>query len=456
MNKRVMTMKVIVVGCGKVGYALAEALCSENHDVTVIDNNEEKIERISNTLDVASVKGNGASYRVLQDAGVEDCDVLIAATSQDEVNMLCCLIARKAAQCKTIARVRDPNYYSEIGFIQEELGLSMAINPELSAASECYHLVRAPFATELDSFAKDKVEMITFTLPSTSPWVGQKLMNLKRSSSYLLAIVVRNHKAMIPNGNTELEKGDRISLVVDKTYIRDALTTVGLNYKPIKNVIIAAGGNVGYYLAQRLCEKRIQVTIIEPNRERCEELTHLLPKAVIVHGNPCEERVLLEEGLDQTDAFCALMGSDSENIMMSLFVSKFSNAKIITRINKISTSVIEDLPLGAIVCPKDLTAEHIFRYVRAMDSSKRSSSMETVYRLAGDQVEALAFNVRSESAITNRPLMNLSIRSGVLVCAIIRNNHVIIPSGRDSILPGDDVVIVSTTHGIYDLPDILK
>lgn len=450
-------MKVIVVGCGKVGYTLAEALCSENHDVTVIDNNEEKIERISNSLDVVGIKGNGASYHVLQEAGVEECDVLIAATSQDEINMLCCLIAKKAAQCKTIARVRDPDYYSEIGFIQEELGLSMAINPELSAASECFHLVRAPFAMELDSFAKDKVEMITFTLPAGSPWVGQKLMDLKRSSSFLLAIVVRNHKAMIPNGNTKLEQGDRISLVVDKAYIRDALTTVGIEYKPIRNVVIAAGGNVGYYLAKRLCEKRIQVTIIEPNRERCEELSHLLPRADIIHGNPCNETVLLEEGLEQADAFCALMGSDSENIMMSLFVGKFSNAKIITRINKISVNgVIEDLPLGAIVSPKELTSEHILRYVRAMDSSKRSSSMETVYRLAGDQVEAMAFKVKTASFVTDRPLMNLSIRPGILVGAIIRGEQVIIPSGRDRILPGDDVVVVSTIHGIRDLPDILK
>lgn len=450
-------MKVIVVGCGKVGFALAKALCSENHDVTVIDSNAEKIERISNALDVAGVKGNGASYRVLQEAGVEDCDVLIAATSQDEVNMLCCLIARKAAQCRTIARVRDPNYYSEIGFIQEELGLSMAINPELNAASECYHLVRAPFAMELNAFAHDRAEMITFTLPAHSPWAGQRLMDLKRSSTFLLAIVIRDHQAMIPHGNTVLEAGDRVSVVVDKAHIHDALSVIGVDYKPIRSVIIAAGGNVAYYLAKRLCEKRIKVTIIEPSRERCKELTHLLPRVNVIHGTPTDETVLLEEGLHQADAFCSLSGSDSENIMTSLLANKLSKAKIITRLNKISASgIVEDLPLGATVSPKELTAEHILRYARAMASDDTSATMEAVYRMAGDQVEALSFHIHKESNLTWKTLRELRLRSGVLVCAIIREERVIIPSGQDAIFPGDDVIVVTTRKGISKLSDILE
>lgn len=452
-------MKVIIVGCGKVGYTLAETLSGEDHEVTVIDSNEEKVERLANTLDVVGVKGNGASYRVLQEAGVEHCDVLIAATSQDEVNMLCCLIARKAAHCKTVARVRDPNYYSEIGFIQEELGLSLAINPELSAASACYQLVRAPFAVELDTFSQGKVEMITFNLPDDSPWVGKRLMEITRSSGtpFLLAMIIRKRKAIIPNGNTALEKGDRISLVLDIQYIKAVLENIGVRYRPIKNVIIAGGGNVGYYLAQRLCETRIRVTIIEPNRDRCHELNELLPKATVIYGDPCNEILLMEEGIDRVDAFCALTGNDSENIMMSLFASKVSKAKLITRINKVSMGgVIEELALGAIVSPKELMAEHILRYVRPMDNVNRSSDMDAIYRMAGDQVEALAFSVKSASPATGKRLMDLSIRSGILVCAVIRDGSVTIPSGQDSILPGDQVIIVTTRRGICDLKDILR
>lgn len=452
-------MKVIVVGCGKVGYTLAETLCGENHEVTVIDNNEEKVERLSNNLDVAGVKGNGASYRVLQEAGVENCDVLIAATSQDEVNMLCCLIARKAAKCKTIARVRDPNYYSEIGFIQEELGLSLAINPELAAASACYQLVRAPFAMELDSFAEGQVEMITFDLPDSSVWIGRKLMEITGSGSahFLVAMIIRKRKAIIPNGNVVIEKGDRISVMLDTRFIKPILDNVGVHYRPIRSVMIAAGGNVGYYLARKLCEDRINVTIIEPNRRRCYELTGLLPRATIICGDPCNETLLLEEGIDRVDALCTLSGSDSENIMISLFASKYSRGKVITRINKIAmNSIVEDIPLGAIVSPKELMAEYILRYARAMDNEGRSSSMEAVYRMANDQVEALAFRVRQPSGATGKKLMDLSIRSGILVCAIIRDGRVTIPSGQDFILPGDQVVIVTTRRGICDLTDILK
>lgn len=452
-------MKVIVVGCGKVGYTLAETLCSENHEVTVIDNNEEKVDRLSNSLDVVGVKGNGASYRVLQEAGVEHCDVLIAATSQDEVNMLCCLIARKAAKCRTIARVRDPNYYAEIGFIKEELGLSLAINPELAAASACYQLVRAPFAMELDSFAGGKVEMITFDLPDSADWIGKRLVDIIRSSSkpFLVAMIIRNHKAIIPNGSVVIEKGDRLSVMLDANFIKPILDSVGIRYRPIRSVMIAAGGNVGYYLARQLCQDRIKVTIIEPNRRRCHELTGLLPKATIICGDPCNETLLLEEGIDRADALCTLSGSDSENIMISLFASKYSRGKIITRINKIAmNSIVEDIPLGAIVSPKELMAEYILHYARAMDNEGRSSSMESVYRMANDQVEALAFQVKTSSDVTGKKLMELSIRSGILVCAIIRDGRVTIPTGQDYILPGDQVIIVTTRRGICDLTDILK
>lgn len=452
-------MNVIVVGCGKVGYALADTLCGENHNVTVIDSSEEKVERISHSMDVVGVKGNGASYRVLQEAGVEDCDVLIACTSQDEVNMLCCLIARKAGRCRTIARVRDPNYYSEIGFIKEELGLSLAINPELAAASACYQLLRTPYAMELDSFAKGQVEMITFDLPDNSPWLNKRLTDLIRDSrfSFLAVIVLREHQAIIPNGNTVLKKGDRVSVMLPTHYATRILEHAGIRYRPVRNVMIAAGGNVGYYLARKLCEDRIEVTIIEPIRKRCDELNDLLPQANIIYGDACNDKLLLEEHIDEMDAFVALTGNDSENIMMGLFANRFFNGKLITRVNKVSMSdVISDLPLGAIVSPKELTAEKILSYVRAIDNRDPTNTMDAVYRLAGDQVEALAFTVNAPSSVTGRRLMDLPIRPDILVSAIIRKNGVTIPTGRDAIQTGDQVVIVTNRRGLRSLNDILK
>ena len=452
-------MNVIVVGCGKVGYALADTLCGENHNVTVIDNSEEKVERISNSMDVVGVRGNGASYRVLQEAGVEDCDVLIACTSQDEVNMLCCLVARKAGRCRTIARVRDPNYYSEIGFIKEELGLSLAINPELAAASACYQLLRTPYAMELDAFARGQVEMITFDLPGNSPWLNKRLADIMQGSrfSFLAAIVTRNHEAIIPNGNTVLQRGDRISIMLATHYATRILEAAGIRYKPVRSVMIAAGGNVGYYLARKLCEDRIKVTIIEPIRKRCDELNDLLPQANIIYGDACNDKILLEEHIDEMDAFVALTGNDSENIMMGLFANRYCPGKLITRVNKVTMSdVVRDLPLGAVVSPKELTAEKILSYVRAIDNRDPTNTMDAVYRVAGDRVEALAFTVNAPSLVTGKPLMDLPIRSDILVSAIIRRNKVTIPTGRDSIQTGDQVVIVTNRRGLRSLNDILK
>ncbi len=452
-------MNVIVAGCGKVGYALAETLCGENHNVTVIDNSEEKVERLSNNLDVVGVKGNGASYQVLQEAGVEDCDVLIACTSQDEVNMLCCLVARKAGRCRTIARVRDPNYYSEIGFIKEELGLSLAINPELAAASACYQLLRTPYAMELDAFARGQVEMITFDLPDHSPWLNKRLADIMQGSrfSFLAAIVTRNHEVIIPNGNTVLKRGDRISVMLATHYATRILEAAGIRYKPVRSVMIAAGGNVGYYLAKKLCEDRIEVTIVEPIRKRCDELNDLLPQANIIYGDACNEKLLLEEHIDEMDAFVALTGNDSENIMMGLFANRYCPGKLITRVNKVTMSdVVRDLPLGAVVSPKELTTEKILSYVRAIDNKDPTNTMDAVYRVAGDRVEALAFTVNASSPVTGRPLMALPIRQGILVSAIIRRNTVTIPTGQDSIQIGDQVVIVTNRRGLRSLNDIIK
>lgn len=452
-------MNILVVGCGKVGYTMADTLSAEGHSVTVIEQDEEKLARLSRTLDVASVRGNGASYTVLKAAGVESCDVLIAATSQDEVNILCCLIARKAGKCRTVARVRNPDYYSEIGFIQEELGLSMAINPELSAAMACYRLIKAPFAMEMDSFANGQVEMMTMVLPEHSRWCGRLLRDITRDSAlpFLIAIVERDRTAIIPDGETELHGGDKLSIVLDTQLMPQLLEKIGIQYRPIKDVMLAAGGNVSYYLAEKLLDSGIDVKIIEHNRARCEKLTELLPRATIIHGEPCNETVLMEEGIAQADAFAALLDSDSANITLALYAGKVSKARLITRINKMTMGgVISDLPIGSTVSPKELTAEHLLCYARAMRDRSGSSSMNAVYRLCGNQVEAVSFTIHSGSRVVGVPLRDLRIRKDFLICGIIRNGRVIIPGGQDQIEVGDEVIVTTTHIGIVDVQDMLR
>lgn len=450
-------MDIIIVGCGKVGYTLAETLSKEGHNVSVVDSSEEALARLS-VLDVSVIKGNGSSYRVLLDAGVKYCDFLIAVTNRDEVNMLCCLIAKKAGNCRTIARVRNPEYYQEIDFIKDELGLSLAINPELAAATYIYHLIRCPSAMELNTFAKGRVRMMSLVLPKDSPWDGKNLIEISAESTspLLIAIVESNQKTIIPDGRTVLHTGDRVSLIVPTEHMGSTFQRIGIRSKPIKDVMIMGGSTVAYYLARRLLQAHIHTTIIESNRTRCEELSDLLPKANIICGNASNEQLLLEEGLESTDAFVSLTNFDEENIMLSLYANRMSRAKLITKVNKTNFNcVINEIPVGSVVSPKHLTAETILHYARALRSSP-DSDVEAVHMLADSQVEALAFRIKDQSCVTNQTLNDMRIRKGVLIGAIIRKKEVIVPSGQDRLLPGDFVIVVTTLKGIDSIKGILE
>lgn len=450
-------MNIIIVGCGKVGYTLAETLSGEGHNISVVDSSDEALSPLSN-LDVSAIRGNGSSYRVLLEAGVSECDILIAVTDRDEVNMLCCLIAKKAGNCRTIARVRDPDYYQEIDFIKDELGLSLAINPELAAASYIAHLIRCPSAMELNTFAKERVHMLSLDLPEGSPWNGKNLIQINGeiSTPMLVPMVETGDGVVIPNGSTVLKPGDRISLIVATEHMAATLHSIGIQPKPIKKVIIIGGGTIAYYLARKLIEARIGVTIIESRRARCEELSDLLPKANIICGDAFDEKLLLEEGLPDADAVVALTNYDEENIMLSLYANRMSRAKLITKVNKTNfNTVIADIPIGSVVSPKHLTAETILHYARAMRPSA-DSDVEAVHRLADSRVEALAFRIKEQSAVTDQRLMDMKLKKGVLIGAIIRGKQVIVPSGQDCLLPDDFVIVVTTRKGINSIKAILE
>ncbi len=451
-------MKIIVVGCGKVGYTLAETLSTEGHAVAAIDNNDDAISRLS-ALDVSAVKGNGSSYRTLLDAGVKDCDILIAVTNRDEVNLLCCLIAKKAGNCRTVARVRNPEYYQEIDFIKDELGLALAINPELAAANYIYHLIRCPSAIELNTFAKGRVHMPTLVIPEHSSWDGKNLIQLSGECHFplLVAIVESQDKVIIPDGRTVLHQGDCISFIVPSEHMGDTFRRVGIQARPIRHVMIIGGGTVAYYLARRLIQSRIHVTIIESRRERCEELSELLPKASIIFGNASNEQLLLEEGIENTDAVVSLTNFDEENIMLALYANQVNpHAKLITKVNKANfNSVINQIPVGSVISPMHLTAETILHYARALRPSP-DSDVEAVHMLADNQVEALAFRLKEQSIVTNQTLSSMRIRKGVLIGIIIRNKQIIVPAGQDCLMPGDFVIVVTTLKGIDSIDKILE
>ena len=450
-------MKIIIVGCGKVGVTLADKLNGENHDIVLIDLNAEKLRAITDSIDVMGVAGNGAVYQTQIEAGIQEADLMIATTNSDELNMLCCLIAKKAGNCHTIARIRNPEYSSEIHYFQEELNLSLAINPELAAANEIAKLLRFPSAIKIDTFAKGRLELLKFRIPERSSLDGMKILEVgqKLRCNVLICVIERGRQVIIPDGNISLQVGDKISFIGSHKDSMDFFRKVGVATNGVQSVLIVGGGRVTYYLARLLQDTKIKLKIIERDLARCQELSELLPEAMIIHGDSSDQQLLLEEGISQADAFASLTGFDEENIMLSLYAATKSNAKLITKVNRIAfEDVIDSLNLGSIIYPKLITADSILQYVRAMQNSL-GSNIETLYKIADDQVEALEFRVGKDAPMIGIPLEKLRLKRNLLVAGISRNRKSIMPRGKDTLEPGDSVIIVTANKGLKDLKDIL-
>ena len=451
-------MKIISVGCGKIGTTLAEQLSSEHHDLVVIDTNPQKIQQLSESIDVMGIVDNGASINVLSDAGIEDAHLLIAVTGSDELNLLCCVIAKKVSKCHTIARVRNPLYNKERNFIRKSLGITMIINPELASAIEISRLLRFPSAIELDTFAKGRVELLKFKLLPEFRLSGMSVMEIvdKLRCNVLICGVERGEEVFIPSGNFILQDNDLISIMASPKNSASFFKKVGIHTHQVKNALIVGGGTLGYYLAALLIDLKIKVRIVENNQERCQQLSELLPEATVICGDGTDKKLLLQEGLTQTESFITLTNMDEENIFLSLFAKKNSKAKLITKVNRIAfDDIIDGLDIGSVIYPKYITADYILQYVRAMENSL-SSNVETLYHILDNQAEALEFSVKEASSVTDIPLSQLNLKENLLIACINRNGSIQIPRGQDTIQVGDTVIIVTSVKGLRDLKDILK
>lgn len=451
-------MNIIIVGCGKVGQALAEQLNEEDNNVTVIDIDRKIVNTVANRFDVMGVAGNGATHAVQQEAGITRADLLIAVTDSDELNLLCCLIAKKAGNCQTIARVRSPQYNNDAPFLKDELGLAMVINPEFAAAAEIARILRFPSAIKIDTFAKGRVELLKFRLPENSPLAGcaVKDINVKFHSDVLVCTIERGDEVYIAYGDFVFEEKDVISIVAAPRKANDFFRKIKYKTNSVKDAIIVGGGEIGHYLCEMLLRSGISVTLIEKNPARCDELSALMDDVVIINGDASDQTVLLEEGLENAGAFVALTNLDEENILLSLFAKSVGKGKLVTKINRIDFGdVIKHLDLDSIIYPKNITSETIIRYVRAMKNTM-GSNVETLYNIIKGKVEAAEFIIKEDSRIVNIPLMEMQFKEGVLVAAILRDRKVIIPHGQDSIQVGDAVVIVSNHLALHDITDILK
>lgn len=450
-------MEIVIIGDGKVGSTLCRLLRDENHNIVLIDSNPDILRDSMGANDVMCIEGNGASHEIQLEAGVDKSDLVIACTSKDELNMLCCLLAKKLGAKKTVARVRAPEYFKNLKLIQEDLGLSMAINPELDAANEIARLLILPSATKVELFAKGRVELVEYKIPSKSPINNISLKELykKYKIQLLICAVSREDRVYIPDGEFKLRAGDKIYITATHRNIENFFKLITHSNSKVKTVIIIGGGRICYYLALKLADIGIKVKIIEKDMEKCTQLIELLPRASVINGDGTDRLLLHEEGLEDADAIVALTGMDEENIIISLFASTKGAEKVITKINRDSYMEIAlKLGIERVISPKQIAADNILSYVRAMDNSY-GSNIETMYQLVDGRVEALEFRVKSGPGFLGAPLKELKLKKNVLIACIVRDRQIIIPNGDDCIKAEDTVVLVTTEPKIHDLKEIL-
>ena len=454
-------MKIIIVGAGKIGMELTRQLASE-HKVTVIDRDPQLIENLVNLYDVMAVCGNGGSYEVQQEAEVDKAELLIAATSTDELNILACLVAKKLGVKHTIARVRDQEYESQLRFMREELGLSMAINPEKAAAREIARVLRFPAAMKVETFSKGRLELVEYRVPEDSKLNGMKLADLYRSLRIrvLICAVERKEETVIPSGEFTLHGGDKIYLTSSPAQLEAFFRQLGVFRQKASSVMLAGAGKICPYLAAELLEMGMSVKIVDRSEERCLKMSELLPRALVIQGDGTDSDLLLEEGIEQTDAFVAITGSDEANILMAMNASRQAGdrCKVVVKINRRSLVdlVSDEGIVDSIVSARSVTTELIVQYVRAMDSAS-GEGIKTLHRLVDGAVEALEFSVPADAPLLNVPLRELKLKSGILLAGIVRRDgSILIPSGDDALKAGDDVIVVTTDHSLQTLEDILK
>ncbi|SFW53628.1 Trk system potassium transporter TrkA [Ruminococcus flavefaciens] len=450
-------MDIIIVGCGKVGSALAEVL-SDEHNVTIIDKKESLVEAASNDFDVMGIVGNCLQTEVLEEANVAKANIIIAVTASDEVNILSCLIAKRMGARHCIARVRSPEFDKQLVFMREELGISMMVNPDYNAANEIAKVLRYPEAINIESFAKGRVDLAEIRITSGSILDGVALSQLSRRLrlDVLICAVQRGDELTIPNGNFVLRAGDKIHMTASHSNMVKFFKSISAAYreKRVKQAVLIGGGRVAYHLAQQLIEMGVKVKIIEIDRERCLELSDRLNKVDISCADGTDHDILEEERVYDADAVVTLTGIDEENILLSLLAKNNGVDKVVTKVNRMSLMQLSDtLDLDSIISPKSITVNQILQYVRAKQNSL-GNNVTTLYRLVNDRLEAIEFVVRDKKEYVDVPLKKLKLRSGILIGSIVRGNELIIPKGDDCLQVNDSVVVITTTKGMHDLSNI--
>ena len=452
-------MKIIVVGDGKVGFAIAKQLDQEGHDITIIENKANVLANTMNRLDIVGVQGNGANIDTLSEARVQSSDLLIAATSTDEVNIICCLLAKKLGARHTIARIRNPEYSNTVRNIKEELGLSMSVNPEQAAAHEILRSLRFSNSIKVSSFAKGRIELAEIKITSNIPIVNMSVMDINRKfkDEILFVAIRRGDEVIIPYGNTVIEENDKLTLTGSTKQLESFFNKMGaLSKHAVREVMIVGGGKISYYLTKELLDLGIDVKIVEINKDKCLSLVEKFPAATIINGDGTDHELLLSESLEEMDAFVALTDNDEENVIISMFAQNHGVAHVLPKVNRVSLGFLLDkLGLENAITPKNITANQIVQYVRAMQNTV-GSNVESLIKIVDEKVEALEFRVRGNCRFIDVPIKDLNIRPGILIAYVTHKGVSKVARGDTRVQLSDTVIIVSKVAGLRDINDLLS
>ncbi|MGI6778931.1 MAG: Trk system potassium transporter TrkA [Acetivibrionales bacterium] len=451
-------MKIIIIGDGKVGHNLAESLSNEDNDVTIIDKDPEALRKSDESLDVMCVRGNGVSVGTLIEAGVKEADLIIAATTSDEINMVCCLMAKRLGAVRTIARIRDPEYANELSVLKSELGLNLVINPEQAAADEIARILRFPSAIHVDFFAKGKVELVEIKIIDDVPIKGMKLRDIPVNmlSSVLIGAVVRNNEVIIPNGDFRIEENDILYIIGKPSSVFGFCKFMGKYCSKVKNVMVVGGGRIAYYLTNQLQEMGMKVKIIDNDIQRCEELSELLPNTLVIHGDGTDEELLQSESISDMGAFISITGKDEDNLMSALLARQNGVPKVIPKISKMNyIGIVNSIGIESVVSPKQVITNHILKYVRGLKNAE-GNKIESLFRIIEGKAEIVEFSAGDSGKFLEVPLKKIKIKKDAIVATIVRNNEIIIPHGNDVIKAGDKVIVITKEKNISDLNEVIS
>lgn len=452
-------MNIIIAGAGKVGLNVAGHLVAEGHNITVVDTNQATLDRAANQLDIMCVRGNCAARSALIEAGIHDADMVIAATSSDEINLLCCHCAKGFGVPSTVARVRSAEYAGDLENMKQELGIDLLVNPELATAIEISRLLRFPNAANIDTFARGRVEIVAFHIQEDDFMAGKSLASLTskiRDLAMLFCAVERNDEVVIPNGSFVMQQGDKVYLAGTPAGVNHFFKLLGRQSHKIRSAFIVGGGRITFYLVGILERLGINCKVVEKNEHRCRELAEKLPHSLIIHGDGTDPELLAEECMESSDAFIALTDRDEDNLIISLCAHQAGMAKVVAKCNRQNYAAIaRSAGVESVVSPKLTTADQILRMVRGIKNSK-GNVMTALYRIAEGRAEAMEFQVVPTTRNLGIPLkdLRLKLKEGVLIAVVVRNHQVIIPNGSTSLEEGDTVIVVARGSGILDLNDI--